>query len=338
MTRDRQVGTDAEAVAATERARRWPRSARPMGFGAILAMAESSAFGDETPRFADILDMTRVANDVGFDAVWIIDHFLFRNQPDDQYPMPGTPDERGVWECFTTMAGLASATERIQIGSLVACTGFRNPGLVARMTETIDDISGGRTILGLGAGWHKPEYDAFGYPFDHRVTRFEEAIRIIAPLLRDGRADVDGEFFQARDAVNRPRGPRPAGVPILVGSSGPRMLRIIARHADAWNTVWHGSPEAIVARMAAVDAACAEVGRDPKSLVRTAGGNISMPGYTGRRPDPIAGSDEQIAETIVRFRDLGIQHFVAGLDPCTPRTLERFGRIIELVDAAAPPA
>src|SRR5688572_32994221 len=98
------------------------------------------------------------------------------------------------------MAGLASATERIQIGSLVACTGFRNPGLVAKMTETIDDISGGRTILGLGAGWHKPEYDAFGYPFDHRVTRFEEAIRIIAPLLRDGYADVDGEFFQAHEA------------------------------------------------------------------------------------------------------------------------------------------
>ena len=326
-------GTD--PVASTTRERRWPRSTRPMTCGAILAMAESSAFGDETPRFADILEMTRVANDVGFDAVWIIDHFVFRNQPDDQFPMPGTPDERGVLECFTTMAGLASATERIQIGSLVACTGFRNPGLVAKMAETIDDISGGRTILGLGAGWHKPEYDAFGYPFDHRVTRFEEAIRIIAPLLREGHADVEGEFFQAHDAVNRPRGPRPAGVPILVGSTGERMLRIIARYADAWNTVWHGSPDAVVAQMAAVDAACAEVGRDPATLVRTAGGNIAMPGYTGRRPDPIEGSDAQIAEMIARFRDLGIQHFVAGLDPCTPQSLERFARILEMVEASS---
>ena len=317
-----------------ETSNRWPASTRRMGFGVILPMAEESAFGDRTPHFQDILEMTRVANDVGFDAVWIIDHFIYRNQPDDQYAMPETSDERGIWECFTTMAGLASATERIQIGSLVACTGFRNPGLVAKMAETLDDISGGRIILGLGAGWHKPEYDAFGFPYDHRVTRFEEAIRIIQPLLRGGRVTFQGEFFQANNAVNRPRGPRPGGIPILVGSSGHRMLRITARYADAWNTVWHGSPDAIPEQMAAVDEACREVGRDPATLVRTAGGNVAMPGYTGRRPNPISGSDEEIAETIARFRDLGLQHFVAGLDACTPQTIEKFGRIIELVDAS----
>lgn len=329
------AGNDAGASAAGEWVSRWPLSTGRMSIGAILPMADASAFGEPTPRFADILEMTRVANDVGFDAVWIIDHFVFRNQPDDQFPMPETPDERGVWECFTTMAGLASATERIQIGSLVACTGFRNPGLVAKMTETIDDISGGRTILGLGAGWHKPEYDAYGYPYDHRVTRFEEAMEIIAPLLHEDRpVDVDGQFFQAQHAVNRPRGPRPEGVPILVGSNGHRMLRIIARYADAWNTVWHGTPDAVVPQMAAVDEACREVGRDPKTLVRTAGGNVAMPGYLGRRPNPMRGNDEEIAETIIRFRELGIQHFVAGLDPCTPQTLEQFGRVIELVNAA----
>jgi probable F420-dependent oxidoreductase len=278
--------------------------------------------------------MTRVANDVGFDAVWIIDHLLYRLEPDNDFQIPVSEEDRGLWECFTTMAGLASATERIQIGALVACTGFRNPGLVAKMTETIDDISGGRVILGLGAGWHKPEYDAFGYPFDHRVSRFEEAMQIITALLREGRADFDGRFFQAHDAVNRPRGPRPDGAPILVGTSGPRMLRITARYADAWNTVWHKDPEAIVPRMAAVDEACREVGRDPATLVRTVGGNIAMPGYLGIRPDPIEGDDEAIAETIVRFRDLRMRHFVAGLDPCTPRTIEQFGRVIELVHAA----
>ena len=126
--------------AATES--RWPASDRPMGIGVILPIAEDSAFGG-TPHFADILAMTRTAEDAGFDAVWIIDHLVFRAQPDSQFQVPADEEDRGVWECFTTMAGLASATERIQIGSLVACTGFRNPGLVAKMTETIDDISGG---------------------------------------------------------------------------------------------------------------------------------------------------------------------------------------------------
>ena len=326
-------GTGVSGLAATVAERRWPGSARPMGTGVILPMAEDSAFGG-TPHFSDILAMTRTAEDAGMDAVWIIDHLVFRPQPDSQFQLPADEEDRGVWECFTTMAGLASATERIQIGSLVACTGFRNPGLVAKMTETIDDISGGRTILGLGAGWHEPEYEAFGYPFDHRVSRFEEAMAIIQPLLREGRVDYQGKFFQASDAINRPRGPRASGAPLLVGSNGRRMLRIIARYADAWNTVWHGDPDAVIAEMAAVDEACREVGRDPATLVRTAGGNIAMPGYLGKRPDPIRGSDEEIAATILRFRELGIEHFVAGLDPCTPQTIEQFARVVELVDAA----
>jgi probable F420-dependent oxidoreductase len=333
---ERRNGNGAGRVAAAES--RWPVSKRPMGIGVILPMAEDSAFGG-TPHFADILAMTRAAEDAGLDAVWIIDHLLFRAQPDPgrdrplPFQSPADDEDRGVWECFTIMAGLASATERIQIGSLVACTGFRNPGLVAKMTETIDDISGGRVILGLGAGWHEPEYDAFGYPFDHRVSRFEEAMAIIQPLLRGEHVDFEGEFFQARDAVNQPCGPRPGGAPILVGSTGRRMLGIIARYADAWNTVWHGDPDAIVPQMAAVDEACREAGRDPATLIRTAGGNIAMPGYLGKRPDPIRGTDEEIAATILRFRELGIQHFVAGLDPCTPETIAQFTRVVELIDA-----
>ena len=326
-------GTVGGALASTTAERRWPASARPMGIGVILPIAEDSAFGG-TPHYSDILAMTRTAEDAGLDAVWIIDHLVFRAQPGSQFEVPEDEEDRGVWECFTTMAALAGATERVQIGSLVACTGFRNPGLVAKMTETIDDISGGRVILGLGAGWHEPEYEAFGYPFDHRVSRFEEAIAIIQPLLREGQVDFEGEFFQARDAVNRPRGPRASGAPILVGSTGQRMMRIIARYADAWNTVWHGNPDAVIAQMAAMDEACRDVGRDPATLVRTAGGNIAMPGYLGKRPDPIRGNDEEIAATILRFRELGIQHFVAGLDPCTPQTIEQFVRIVALVDAA----
>src|SRR3954470_24257146 len=209
-------GEGSETLATGPLGSRWPSSSRHMGLGVILPIAEGSAFGG-TPHFSDILEMTRVAEAVGFDAVWIIDHFVFRLESENAFNMPADQDEKGLWECFTTVAGLASATERIQIGSLVACTGFRNPGLVGKMSGTIDDISRGRFILGLGAGWHKPEYDMFGYPFNHRVSRFEDALAIIEPFLHEGRAEYAGPFFQAHDAVNRPRGPRPDGVPIVVG-------------------------------------------------------------------------------------------------------------------------
>jgi len=297
-----------------------------MQLGLMVPIAEGSAFGG-TPRFADMLEMTRVAAEVGFDAAWFADHLAMRLPPD----APAS-ETRGVWECWTTMAGLAAATEGIQIGTMVACTGFRNAGVIAKMTEAIDEISGGRFILGLGAGWHLPEYEMFGFPFDHRVSRFEEAIRIIQPLLRVGEVDVQGTYAEARHAVNRPRGPRPEGAPILVGTDGPRMLRLTARYADAWNTVWHTDPAAVVPLLAAVDEACREVGRAPETLVRTAGGNIAMPGYLGRRADPITGDTEAMASTLRGFQALGLRHFVCGLDPCTPRSIEQFGRVIEELD------
>ncbi len=313
--------TDLERI---DGAARWPASKRRMGLGLMVPIAEASHFGG-TPRFADMLEMTRLAANVGFDIAWFADHLAFELPPDT--------DVRGVWDCWTTMAGIAAATERIAIGPLVACTGFRNPGVIAKMAEAIDEISGGRFVLGLGAGWHEPEYEMFGFPFDHRVGRFEEAIGIIAPMLREGKADLDGRFSSAKGMVNQPRGPHPDGAAILVGTTGPRMLRLTARYADAWNTVWHKDPAAVPPLMAAVDEACRDVGRDPATLVRTAGGNIAMPGYLGRRGDPIEGEPDAMAETLARFRDLGLAHFVCGLDPCTPATIERFARVIELLDA-----
>ncbi|MGI9253685.1 MAG: LLM class flavin-dependent oxidoreductase, partial [Thermomicrobiales bacterium] len=291
-----------------------------MTFGLLLPMGEATSFGD-TVRFTDLVEMVETAEQSGFDVAWLIDHFVFR--------MGG--EERGVWECWTMMAGVAARTQRIQIGSLVACTGFRNAGVIAKMAESIDEISGGRFILGLGAGWHEPEYDMFGFPFDHRVTRFEEAVEVIYPLLRTGQANVEGTFSSAVDAVNRPKGPRASGAPILVGSSGERMLRIIARYADAWNTVWHSDPAKVAELMAQVDEACVEVGRDPKTLVRTVGANIALEDPTGVRPEPISGTDEEIAAKLGAFRDLGMSHFVCALDPCTPATIRRFQRIIEMV-------
>lgn len=300
----------------------WISDTRPMGIGLMMPISEEAAFGG-TPHFADIVEMAEVARDVGVDALWFADHFTM-----------GTPADglRGVWDAFTMMAGVAAKVPGIKIGSLVACTGYRNPGVIAKMAEAIDDISDGRFILGLGAGWHQPEYDQFGMPFDHRVTRFEEAIRIIHPLLRRGTATSNGRFYSARDAVNQPRGPRAAGAPILIGSSGDRMLDFVADYADAWNTVWHNDAESVKPLMAKVDAACERAGRDPKTLVRTVGGNVAMEGYLGRRPNPIEGDAATTAEKIAGFRDAGMKHFVSGLDPATPTSIEAFGRVIELLD------
>lgn len=304
----------------------WFDSPNRMSLGTMIPISESGHFGP-TPSFQDIVEMCQTARDVGFEAVWFADHFSSTDAE--------TGDVRGIWEAFTMMAGVAAAVPDIQIGSLVACTGFRNPGVIAKITEAIDEISGGRFILGLGAGWHKPEYDQFGMPFDHRVSRFEDAIRIIRPLLRDGEADVQGTYYQANDAVNRPRGPRPDGAPILVGSSGDRMLGLIARYADAWNTVWHDDPVKVAELLPKVDAACEAAGRDPATLIRTAGGNIAMDGYLGRRPNPITGDASAVAGRLSAFRDLGLRHFVCGLDPCTPATLSAFGDVIQTLQAGS---
>ena len=307
---------------------RWPESSRPMGIGVMLPIAERSAFGDRPVRFADMVEMAQTAEAVGFDALWLADHFLFR------HPVAPEGEEYGLWEAFTSAAGLAQATSRIQIGLLVTCLGWRNPGIVARMTDTIDEISNGRFILGVGAGWHEPEYDAYGMPFDHRVSRFEDSIIILDGLLRTGRAEHEGRFFSAKDAISQPRGPMGprGGSPILVGSSSPRMLGLVARYADAWNTVWHSDPDATRKDLKALDAALAEAGRDPSSIARTAGGNIALPGYTGTRGNPIEGSNEEIAERLAGFRDLGFRHFVAGIDPCTPQSLEHFAGVLEILD------
>jgi alkanesulfonate monooxygenase SsuD/methylene tetrahydromethanopterin reductase-like flavin-dependent oxidoreductase (luciferase family) len=304
----------------------WFESTRPMSLGLMLPIGERSHFG-ETPRFSDMVEMAQTARDVGFEAIWFADHFSFTE--------PESGNVRGVWEVWTMMAGVAAAVPDVQIGTLVACTGFRNPGVIAKMTEAIDEISGGKFILGLGAGWHQPEYEQFGFPFDYRVSRFEDAIRIIHPLLRDGHADYQGRFFQANNTVNLPRGPREGGAPILIGSSGERMLGLVAEFADAWNTVWHSDPSKVAELLPKVDAACDAIGRPRESLIRTAGGNFAMEGYTGRRGNATEGDAEAMAARLAEFRDLGLSHFVCGLDLCTPSTITDFGKVIEALDAGA---
>ncbi|MGD9713975.1 MAG: LLM class flavin-dependent oxidoreductase [Thermomicrobiales bacterium] len=298
-----------------------------MGFGVMMPVSEGSAFGP-TPTFQDIADVSRHAESLGLDALWFADHLIMQTPPKEG-------EVRGVWEPYPLMAGVAAVTSRITIGTMVSCLGWRNPAIVAKMAEMIDDISGGRFLLGVGAGWHEPEYEMFGFPWDHRVSRFEDAISIISPLLREGRADYQGEFWQAVDAVNSPRGPRAAegGAPILFGTNGPRMLGLMARFGDAWNTNWHLTAGETVEKIEAVDAILDNAGRDPSTLVKTVGSNVAFAGATGRRGNAISGAPAEVAESFQAFRDLGFRHMVVGLDPATTAGIDSLAEVISIVDA-----
>jgi len=215
----------------------------------------------------------------------------------------------------------------------VACTSFRSPTLLAKMADTLDEISGGRFILGLGAGWHQPEYEAFGFPFDHLASRFEEALQVIVPLLREGHVDFQGQYYQVRDCVLRPRGPSQYGPPILIGARRPRMLRLVAQYADAWNTVWHVEPEVVKERYEQFKEACAVVGRDPRVIELTAGTLVRLPqsGGDAEAEKAITGSAEEIASQLRGFADVGVTHLMVAFEPQGVADIEQFGRIVELL-------
>ena len=239
-----------------------------MKIGILMPIAETDS--GSILRYKDIRAAALQAERDRFDSVWIVDHLLF--EWDGQ--------RRGIWEGWTLLSALAEATTRIELGTLVMCTAFRNPALLAKMADALDEVSEGRFIFGLGAGWHEPEFTAFGYPFDHLAGRFEDALRIIAPLLRTGVVDYQGTFERAVDCASLPRGPRPEGPPILIGASRPRMLRLTAEVADAWNTCWLGRAGELPEKLAPMRAACADVGRDPASLEVTVGQIVVTPEST----------------------------------------------------------
>ena len=274
-----------------------------------------------TPSFGDLRELAQGAEQLGFDSLWMGDHLLYR--------FPGE-EERGLWEVFSMLSALAAVTTRITLGSLVACTSFRSPALLAKIADTLDEISGGRLILGVGAGWHHPEYAAFGYPFDHRAGRFEEALQVLVPLLRQGRVDFHGRYYQAHNCVLRPRGPSPAGPPLWVGAEGPRMLHLVARYANGWNTAWHTDSTAVKERCQAVKAACEAVGRDPASLVLSAGVRVRLPEATEdmRAPAALSGPPEAIASGLQSFAEVGISHVIVALEPKSLSGIERLARIV----------
>jgi alkanesulfonate monooxygenase SsuD/methylene tetrahydromethanopterin reductase-like flavin-dependent oxidoreductase (luciferase family) len=270
--------------------------------------------------WAELRGMAEASEALGFDSVWLQDHLIFRRPS-------GTA---GAWECWSLLSALAAATRRVELGTLVICMPFRNPALLAKMADALDEVSGGRLILGVGAGWHEPEFTAFGYPFDHRVSRFEEGFTILTSLLRQGSVDFEGRYYQARDCELRPRGPRPQGPPILVGTSGRRMLRLTAQRADLWNGCWFGSAAEVGPRREAVDAACLEVGRAPGTLGRTAGLHVNLPGST-RRSGAAIESPAQLAELLRGVAAEGIEHVQLHPDPWTRESVEALAPALSLL-------
>ncbi|HXX72570.1 MAG TPA: LLM class flavin-dependent oxidoreductase [Candidatus Acidoferrales bacterium] len=261
----------------------------------------------------------------GFDSIWLADHLLYRKL--------GEPT-RGVWECWTMLAALAEATKRVELGTLVVCNSLRNPAILAKIATAVDEVSHGRLILGVGAGWNEPEYQAFGLPFDHRVDRFEEALQILKPMLREGHVDFAGRYYQARNCEDVPRGPRSEGPPLMVGSEGPRMLKLTAQYADLWNTGYMGKPETMTGRLAKIETACREVGRDPATLGITALIGLWFPDLQANKPsfldNPLAGTVQEIATAMRGYAALGVKHIMFQCAPYTDETRRRLTEALQL--------
>jgi len=295
-----------------------------MQIGAFARTGERTVDGQRV-GFRDLKELAVTAEAVGFDSFWLPDHFIFR---------PHEPDALGCWELFTFLSALASVTTKIALGSFVANTGFRNPALLAKMAASWDEISCGRFILGLGAGNWEPEHILLGYPFDHRAGRFAEAMQVVGPLLREGRADFHGNYYAAHDAVLRPRGPSPFGPPIWAGAKGERMLRIIARHADAFIAIWPVTPAQVTEQWEKIVAACNDVGRAPATLALTIGTWVHLPesGQPASDAREICGTYEEIAAQLQAFADAGVRHLVVDIRPdISIQTIMEFGHILALM-------
>jgi len=303
--------------------------ARPLKVGIQLPEVEREVGWNELRRMAE------TAEAVGLDSLWVGDHLLYRFP--DALP-------RGPWEAWSLLAGLAAVTRRVEIGPLVACANFHNPAVLAKVAAAVDDISGGRLILGLGAGWNRTDFDAFGVPFDHRVSRFEEAFAIIHGLLADGRVDYHGSYYSAPDCELLPRPSRLGGPPLMVGSMGERMLGITLPYVSAWNAWyrWFGNTVQGYRPMRdAIDAACRAAGRDPAEVARTVSLLVAFPGATGRKsgdvteedPDPIQGAPAAVAAALRSFAAEGVSHVQLVLDPITVQSIEALGPVLSEIDA-----
>ena len=280
--------------------------------------------------FPELLDMARAAEDVGFDSLWLGDHLI--------YDLEVGP--RGPWECWTSLAAIAAVTSSIEIGPLVASTSFHAPAMMAKQAATVDAASQGRLTVGLGAGWNRREYDAFGFAYDHRVSRFEEAFTIVRTVLREGAIDYHGEYYSVTDCVLHPRSPRDGGPPLMVGSIGDRMLAITLPHVDSWNMWWSqygNSADGFAREKARVDGMLADLGRAGQ-VEATAAVLVQLPGGGGRQmgdytdpeqASPLVGGPSEIADQLREFVSAGADHVQLVVDPITRDSIEWLGTMLQ---------
>ena len=274
--------------------------------------------------------MARAAEEVGFDSIWVGDHYLYRGD--------GRP-ERGPWEAWTLLAGLAAVTERVGLGPLVACLAFHPPAILAKMAATVDEISGGRLVLGVGAGWNRVEFDAFGIPFEGRASAFEERFDALRRLLAGERVTRHGVYVELEDVVVLPRPAR--APPLMVGSTGPRVLQATLPFVHVWNTWfdWYGnSPEGFASKAAFVDGACARAARDPREIERSACLLVALDPDSRERPHdpeapPLTGSRDRIAEGLVAMGQAGADEVIVVADPINEESIRRIGEVLTSVRA-----
>jgi alkanesulfonate monooxygenase SsuD/methylene tetrahydromethanopterin reductase-like flavin-dependent oxidoreductase (luciferase family) len=281
--------------------------------------------------WAEHVAMARAAEAAGFDSIWLGDHLLYRGD--------GEPEE-GPWDAWTMLAALAAVTERVELGPLVACTAFHPPGMIARMAAAIAEISGGRFVLGLGAGWNEEEFRAFGLPYDHRVSRFEESFTIIRRLLAGERVTLDGSYVQAQDSVLLPA---PLAPPrLMIGSNGPRMLAISLPHVDVWNT-WYvdfgNGPEAFAALNERISDAARLAGRDPAEIERSACVYVAFDDAGAERANtheapPLEGSPERIASSLREFAEAGADEAILVVNPISERSIRELAPVLALMRSA----
>jgi alkanesulfonate monooxygenase SsuD/methylene tetrahydromethanopterin reductase-like flavin-dependent oxidoreductase (luciferase family) len=299
-----------------------------MHVGVVLPNLEDPPTG-EAPSWETIRDMARQAEVLGFDTVWVADELLWQMDPFGA---------RGWWEGVALAGAVAASTTTIGVGTWVLSALHRNPALTAKVAETLDEISGGRFLFGLGAGHAGRQGEAFGYPLDHTIGRYQEALEIIVPLLREGRADFAGEYHRVVNLEHRPRGPRAGRIPLMLGGHQARTMGLAVRYADIWSDYARESSlvEAFEPVLRQLDALCAEQGRDPASLGRSIGVVVEpIDEHNAEEAGlgvPISGSTEEIATQVRRFGEIGVTRIELVLMPPTPAALEAVAPVLELLD------
>lgn len=300
--------------------------ARRFELGAVIPIIESGA-DRLVPRGHEVLAQARRAEELGFDTIWVPDELLW--QVEGERP-------RGAWDGVSMAGAVAAVTSRARVGTWVLSALHRNPGITAKIAETLDELSAGRFVLGLGAGHAWPgQAHAFGLPDTEVWARFEEALQVIVPLLRDGRADFKGRFHAAHDLVQAPRGPRPGRIPLMLGGNGPKGRRLAVQLADIYSCYVEerASPDEVGPHLVSLDAICAELGRDPASIGRSVGVYVHPLEPAGGRQSRLSGSTEEIADGIRAFRAAGYTQVELMYGPPTMAAVEALAPVVEAIRA-----